>query len=65
MYTYKDLSTGKVRRTMGTFNNWSTPTGPLNARYAIFANKRGVVCIPEYLLTKESKEKIKELEAIE
>lgn len=62
MYTYKDFVSGKIKRTRGKFSNWSDPTGPMGAKYAIFANKKGVVCVPEYLLTKETKEQIKELE---
>lgn len=61
MYTYKDFASGKIKRTRGRFSNWSDPTGPLNARYAIFANKKGAVCVPEYLLTKETKERIEAL----
>jgi len=41
MYSYKDFESGKIKRTKGKFNNWSSRAGPLNARYAIFANKRG------------------------
>ena len=62
MYTYKDFLTGKIKRTRGKFSNWSPPTGPLNVRYAIFANRKGVVCVPKYLLTEETKERISELE---
>jgi hypothetical protein len=55
MYTYKDFATGKIRRTRGKFESWSKRTGPLNARYAIFRNPRGCVCVPFYLLTQETK----------
>lgn len=62
MYAYKDFVSGKIKRTRGKFSNWSERTGPLNARYAIFVNKKGVVCVPEYLLTKETKERLKALQ---
>ena len=57
MYTYYDVmdKTKKTRRTRGKFEQWSKPTGPLNVRYAIFKNPRGRVCVPVYLLTKETK----------
>ena len=58
MYTYKDVVSGKIKRTRGTFEQWSEPTGPLNVRYAIFKNPRGRICVPYYLLTKETKELI-------
>lgn len=57
-YTYKDFVTGKIRSTRGRFANWSDPTGPLKARYAIFANQKGIVAVPEYCLTKETREAI-------
>ena len=55
MYTYKDFVTGKIKRTRGKFHGWSPPTGPLNAIYAIFQNPKGIVAVPYYCLTKETK----------
>ena len=54
MYTYRDFITKKVRFTRGRFEGWSDPTGLLDVRYAIFKNRVGRVCIPVYLLTKET-----------
>jgi hypothetical protein len=54
-YTYKDFTTGKLKRTRGEFERWSEPTGPLGARYAIFRTKRTRVCIPAYCLTPETR----------
>jgi len=62
-YTYKDFVTGKIKHTRGTFAGWSEPTGPLNVPYAIFVNPKGQVCVPEYLLTRETREAIKTAEA--
>lgn len=58
MYTYKDFVTGKIKRTRGKFECWSEKTGPFNVRYAIFKNPCGRVCVPVYLLTRETKEAI-------
>lgn len=58
MYTYKDFETGEIRRTRGKFDHWSEPTGPLNARYAIFRNPRGIVAVPHYCLTSETERAI-------
>jgi hypothetical protein len=58
MYTYKDFITGNIKKTRGEFSRWSEPTGPLSTRYAIFENPKGVVAVPEYLLTKETREKL-------
>ena len=55
-YTYKDFLTGKLRRTYGKFVKWSDPTGPLDARYAIFRTPKTFVYVPEYELTTESRE---------
>ena len=63
-YTYKDFVTGKTRRTFGKFVGWSEPTGPLNARYAMFKTPRTYVNVPGYCLTKESKERLRELEEV-
>lgn len=60
-YTYKEFMTGEIKRTYGKFSKWSVPTGPLNARYAIFENPKGIVAVPEYCLTKETRDKIKAL----
>ena len=57
-YTYKSFMTGKTHRTWGYFEQWSKPTGPLNVRYAIFKTPKTRVCVPCYLLTKETKAKI-------
>lgn len=57
-YTFKDFVTGKQRWTRGNFVGWTESTGLLNARYAIFQRPRSDLLVPEYLLTKESKQTI-------
>ena len=54
MYTYKDLLTGKIRRTRGKFSGWTEPTGLLKTPYAIFQRPKSDLIIPRYLLTKET-----------
>ena len=61
-YTYKDFATGKQRWTRGEFRGWSETTGPLGARYAIFQNPRGTVCVPAYCLTSETMTRLREIE---
>lgn len=58
MYSYKDIVTGKIRRTRGAFAGWTQPTGLLNSRYAIFRNPKGDVLVPRYLLTEETRKAI-------
>ena len=53
-YTYRDFISLKRRFTRGTFSNW-TKGGTLNVWYAIFNTPRTRVCIPEYLLTAQTK----------
>ena len=55
MYTYKDIVTGKTKRTRGKFAGWSERTGPLHIRYAIFANPSSHICVPAYCLTDETR----------
>jgi hypothetical protein len=55
MFTYKDFITKKIRKTRGTFQGWTKPTGLLHVRYAIFRNPSGDVLVPVYLLTAETK----------
>lgn len=57
-YTYKDLMTGQVRRTRGTFYGWSDPTGPLNVRYAIFECQASFLNVPSYCLTRETLDRL-------
>ena len=57
-YTYKDFATGKLHKTSGKFEGWTDETGPLNARYAIFHRPRSSLFIPEYCLTKETRQRI-------
>lgn len=61
MFTYRDFITGKLCKTRGRFSGWTEPIGPLKARYAIFSNPKGEVLVPEYLLTKETKQAISRL----
>lgn len=61
MYTYKDFITKKKRYTNGQFTGWTETTGLLKVRYAIFSTAKTLVLVPEYLLTKETKEKIQTL----
>lgn len=63
MYTYKDFVTGKIKRTRGRFSHFSAPTGPLQARYALFKNPCGYVCVPEYCLTPETRARLAEMTA--
>jgi hypothetical protein len=62
MYTYKDIVTGKIRRTKGKFAYWTEPGGLLNVPYAVFQNPCGAVLVPRYLLTAETKAAIAEIE---
>lgn len=57
MYTYKDIGTGKIRKTHGEFSGWQKG-GILGAQCAVFQNARSVIYIPVYLLTPETKAKI-------
>jgi len=57
-YTYRDVLSGKTRRTRGQFERWDGPTGLLKAYYAIFRTPKTVVCVPEYCLTPESRERL-------
>ena len=61
MYSYKDFISGEIKHTRGKFARWSEPTGPLSTRYAIFENPKGIVAVPSYLLTKETRDKIAEI----
>ena len=61
MYSYKCFETGKIKRTSGKFDGWTKPTGLMNSRYAIFKRPRTRLFVPEYLLTKETKNAVKEL----
>ena len=56
-YTYKDFATGKAKFTRGMFVGWQRG-GPLNANYAVFQNRRSTVYVPEYCLTRETKQLI-------
>ncbi len=58
MYSYKDFSTGLIKRTRGKFAGWTEPTGLVKARYAIFQNRAGDVLVPEYCLTPETRLRI-------
>ncbi len=62
-YTYTDFVTGKQRYTRGKFIEWTKPTGLLNARFAHFWIGKSSLFVPEYLLSKESKEVIRGKEA--
>lgn len=59
MYTYKDFVTGKVKRTNGKFIEWHRG-GPLNALYAKFQCRVYAFYVPEYCLTKETKQQLPE-----
>ena len=56
--TYKDFHTKKVHRTRALFVGWTRPTGLLNVPYAIFRRPQSDLIIPEYLLTKQTLERI-------
>ena len=62
MYYYKDMVNGKIKGTRGKFTGWTERGGLLNARYAIFQNRRGAVLVPEYALTPESKKRVRDAE---
>lgn len=57
-YIFKDFITGRQRWTNGTFIGWTEPTGLLKSRYAIFQRPNTTLFVPEYLLSKESKQTI-------
>lgn len=57
-YTYRDFATRKVRRTHGAFESWQGPTGPLNVFYAVFRTRATVLCVPEYALTPETRQRL-------
>ena len=57
-HTYKDFVTGKIRFTKGRFDGWTPGTGIIGAKYAIFRTKATEILVPEYLLTKETKDQI-------
>lgn len=57
-YTYREFITGKTRRTHGTFESWQGPTGMLGVFYAVFRTPKTYVCVPEYALTVESRQRL-------
>lgn len=57
-YTYKDFQTSKIHKTSGKFEGWTDKTGLLNVKYAIFRRPNSSLFIPEYCLTKETRQKI-------
>ncbi len=61
-YTYKvwDGSGDRIKRTRGEFAGWTEPTGLLNTKYAIFKNPKTTLFVPSYLLTPETRVRIKE-----
>ena len=61
MYTYKDIITDEIKRTRGEFAGWTDLMEPLNVKYAIFRNRVNEVLVPEYLLTSETLERIKDV----
>ncbi len=63
MYSYRDFATQKLKHTRGKFSHWENG-GPLNVRYAVFANRCSDVLVPEYSLTAETKRKITLIEEV-
>ncbi len=57
-HTYKDFVTGKIHFTRGRFDGWTAGTGLIGAKYAIFRNRASEILVPEYLLTKETRDMI-------
>jgi hypothetical protein len=55
-YYYRDFDTKKIRYTRASFAGWTTSTGLLNVRYATFVRRADIMYVPEYLLTKETRE---------
>ena len=55
-YTYKDFQAGKIHTTSGKFKGWTDRTGLLNVRYAIFQRPKSSLFVPEYCLTKETRQ---------
>lgn len=53
-YHYRDVHTGKMKFTRGTFSGWTTG-GLLGARYAIFQRRSDTIFVPAYCLTSETK----------
>ena len=58
MYTYKDIITDEIKRTRGEFIGWTDLIAPLNIKYAIFRNRVNEVLVPDYLLTRETLDRI-------
>ena len=57
-YTYRDFISGKIHKTSGKFEGWTNNTGILNVKYAVFHRPKSSLFIPEYCLTKETKDKL-------
>lgn len=58
MYTYKDIATGRIKRTKGSFVHWTERMGPLGVKYAVFRNPKGAILVPIYALTPETREQL-------
>ena len=56
-HTYKDFITGKLHWTQGVFRGW-IKGGLIGCRYACFHRRKSIIYVPEYLLTKETKQYI-------
>lgn len=54
-YTYRDMATGKIKRTRGKFAGWTDPTWPFVSTCAIFQNRCSVLYVPECDLTPETR----------
>lgn len=62
-YAYRDIATGKVKRTRGRFVGFTDPTGPFLTCYAIFQNERSTLYVPQRDLTAETRADLAELRA--
>jgi len=58
-FTYKDMSSGKIRFTTGRFVGW-TSGGPFGFTYAIFQTRSTDVLVPKHCLTTETKERLQD-----
>jgi len=56
-YTYKDFITRNERRTFGEFIGWQRG-GPLHVYGAVFRTAKMVIFVPDYCLTKETRERL-------
>jgi hypothetical protein len=52
--TYIDILKHRIKKTRGQFVGWQRG-GPLNAWYAVFANRAGTLFVPLWCMTRETR----------